>query len=213
MNDLHDSVSATIGLTSSSLLRRVVSHDQEAWRRLVHLYGPLVDFWLRRARLQAADSRDVFQEVFRAVAQGIGGFSNDPPNGSFRGWLRTITRSKVADHFRTAQKEPQAIGGSDAYRQLRDLGAPDCGLDEADGAGGTDGIDEAEAVRQLRLRALELVRGEFEERTWQMFWRVTVDGHGTKDVAQELGVSPDAVRVAKWRVLRRLREELSDLES
>ena len=31
-------------------------------------------------------------------------------------------------------------------------------------------------MQQLRLRAVELVRGEFEERTWQAFWRVAVDG-------------------------------------
>jgi len=67
-------------------------------------------------------------------------------------------------------------------------------------------------VRQLRLRALELIRAEFEDRTWQAFWRVTVDGQPTKDVAQELGVTPSAVRLAKSRVLRRLREELGDLE-
>ncbi len=197
------SISETIGSTSSSLLHRVVGHDEEAWRRLVQLYGPLVNFWIQQAKLQSADANDVFQEVFRAVAQGIGKFSKDRPNGSFRGWLRTITRSKVADHFRKVQKEPPAAGGSNAYEQLQERAAWESSSEDA---------GESKAVQQLRLRALELVRGEFEQRTWEMFWRVTVDSHSTKDVAQELGVSADAVRVAKWRVLRRLREELGDLE-
>ena len=109
----------------------------------------------------------------------------------------------MADHFRKVQKEPPAAGGSNAYEQLQEREAWDSSSEDA---------DESEAVQQLRLRALELVRGEFEERTWQMFWRVTVDGHSPKDVAQQMGISADAVRVAKWRVLRRLREELRDLE-
>lgn len=62
----------TAGSTSSSLLVRVKARDQEAWTRLVRLYGPLVDFWLRRAGLQSADAHDVLQDVFQAVARQIG---------------------------------------------------------------------------------------------------------------------------------------------
>ena len=61
------------------------------------------------------------------------------------------------------------------------------------------------------LRALEMIRGEFEERTWAAFWRTTVEGQAPKDVGLSLSMSPGAVRVAKSRVLHRLREELGDL--
>jgi RNA polymerase sigma-70 factor (ECF subfamily) len=67
-------------------------------------------------------------------------------------------------------------------------------------------------IRDLRLRALELIRAEFEPKTLTAFWRVTVDGEATADVARDLGITPSAVRLAKSRVLRRLREELGDLE-
>ena len=60
-------------------------------------------------------------------------------------------------------------------------------------------------------RGLELVRGEFEERTWQMFWLVVVEDRLPADVAAQLGVSPAAVRKAKSRVLHRLKEEVGDL--
>jgi RNA polymerase sigma-70 factor (ECF subfamily) len=62
----------------------------------------------------------------------------------------------------------------------------------------------------LLWRAVELVRAEFEERSWQAFWRVTVDGQPVGDVARDLGVSANAVYVARSRILRRLREVLSD---
>ena len=68
--------------------------------------------------------------------------------------------------------------------------------------------DEARQVGQLYRRALEQVRGEFEERTWQAFWLVAVEGRTTAEVAAQTGVSPAAVRQAKSRVLRRLRQEL-----
>jgi RNA polymerase sigma-70 factor (ECF subfamily) len=56
-----------------------------------------------------------------------------------------------------------------------------------------------------------MVRGEFEERTWQAFWQTVIGGRAPRDVAADLGMSPGAVRVAKSRVLHRLREELGDL--
>ena len=67
------------------------------------------------------------------------------------------------------------------------------------------------ASARLFARALELIRGEFEERTWTAFWRTAVEGQAAKDVAADLSMSPGAVRVAKSRVLHRLREELGDL--
>ncbi len=198
-----DSIGTTIGSTSSSLLTRVKSRDQEAWRQLVRLYGVLVNFWLRRAGLQTADAGDVFQEVFRAVAEGVGAFRKDRPDDSFRGWLRTITRSKLTDHFRRMGRQPMATGGSDAHRRLQEVEGH---IEEPEDP------CEADAVRQLRLRAMELTQGEFELKTWEMFWRVTAEGQAAKDVAADLGVSPAAVRLAKSRVLGRLREELEGLE-
>lgn len=189
--------------TSSTLIQRVKLHDEEAWRRLVWLYGPTVDRWARDAGLQPADAQDLLQEVFAAVASHIDGFRKDRPTDGFRKWLRTITQHKLVDHFRRLGRHPVAAGGSDAYQQLQEIEA----LPEL-----SDASSQRDARRQFRLRVLELIRGDFPERIWQMFWRVTVDGHQTKEVAREFGVSPNAVRLNKSRVLRRLREELGELE-
>jgi RNA polymerase sigma-70 factor (ECF subfamily) len=167
------------------------------------LYGPLVDFWIRPSNLQPADTRDVFQEVFKAVAAGISSFRKDRPGDRFRGWLRTITRNKLADHFRRQGTQPSAAGGSEAYRQLQQVEEPGAPAEDS---------GELDAVQQLRLRAVELIQGEFEQRTWQAFWRVAMEGQAAKNVAEDLGVTPSAVRLAKSRVLRRLREEMEGLE-
>jgi RNA polymerase sigma-70 factor (ECF subfamily) len=60
-------------------------------------------------------------------------------------------------------------------------------------------------------RAIELVRAGAEDRTWKAFWRVAVDGQPAADVAIELGMTVKAVYEAKYRLLKRLREELGDL--
>jgi len=186
--------------TSSSLIVRVRQGDDLAWRRLVQLYGPLVNYWLGRTDLQAGDIDDIFQDVFLSVAYGIEAFKNDRPEHTFRGWLRTITRAKVADYFRRNQKHLPALGGSDAYQLIQQIPQSD----EVEDPG------EELVLHQIRLQALEAVKAEFEERTWQMFWQVTIGGRSTRHVAEELGVTPSAVRLAKSRVLRRLREELGD---
>ena len=115
---------------------------------------------------------------------------------------RTITRNKLANHFRCREIEPRAAGGSEAARRIEQAEEPARDFDAA----------EEEALKELRQRVMKLIEGEFEPRTWEMFWRVTVREEAVKDVATEMGVTPGAVRVAKSRVLQRLREELEGLE-
>jgi RNA polymerase sigma-70 factor (ECF subfamily) len=188
--------------TSSGLLAQARANDPAAWDRLVALYAPLVFHWCRRWDLQDQDAADVFQEVFQAVATHLATFRKEE-GCSFRGWMRTITRNKVLDHFRRLGREPGGAGGTDAQLRLAQLPAPQPPED--------DSAADEDAERSLFYRALDLIRREFEERTWQAFWRTAVAGQSPKDVAAELSMSPGAVRVAKCRVLHRLREELGDV--
>jgi len=182
-----------------TLLARVKGRDPQAWQRLLHLYGPLVFHWCRRWRLSPEDAADVSQEVFQALATHIDGFQRDGAGQSFRGWLWTIARNKMLDHFRRAARQPNAAGGSDAHQQLQAI--PEALPEDCE--------EEASSTDMVH-RAVDLLRGEFEDRTWQMFWRSAVAGQEPRDIAAEMGVSADAVRMAKSRVLRRLRQELAD---
>jgi RNA polymerase sigma-70 factor (ECF subfamily) len=185
--------------TSLSLLERVKARDPEAWRRLVRLYGPLVYRWCQRWALAQEDVADIFQEVFQAVSGQIAVFHRDRPNDSFRGWFWTITRHKIMDHFRSQGKQPRATGGSDAAQRLLDLPEQ---LPEED-----DEADESGIVH----RVLEMIRGDFAPHTWQAFWQLTIEGQTSGEVAADLGITPEAARMAKSRVLGRLRQELAGL--
>ena len=184
--------------TSASLIERARERSPRAWEELVTLYAPSVLAWCRRGHLSESDAADVFQEVFRTVAAKIDSFRRERPGDTFRGWLRTITRNKVNDHYRRVSREPRGSGGSTIEKRF--VHVPD----EAP-------ANEDDDDNPLFRRALERIRGQFREHTWQAFWRTTVDERPAPEVANELGMSPGAVRVAKSRVLQRLREELGDL--
>jgi RNA polymerase sigma-70 factor, ECF subfamily len=184
-------------LLRSSLLGRLRAGNQDAWRDLVDLYGPLIYGWCRRLGLSPEDARDVGQEVFRAIAAGLPKYRQGQPDSTFRGWVWTIMRNKVRDARRRPQ--PVAAGGSDAQVRLAEL--PDRMADDA---------PSSIEVSGLAHRAVERVQAEFEPRTWQAFWRATIDERPVGEVAAALGMSANAVRVARCKVLRRLREELGD---
>jgi RNA polymerase sigma-70 factor (ECF subfamily) len=184
--------------SSSSLITRLKARDADAWRRLSHLYGPIVYGWLRRAGLQDGDAADVVQDVFLAVAQGIDAFRRDRPGDTFRGWLWTIARSKMHDHFRRRAGEPQGGGGTTFQQRVQQLPEQ------------PDEQQLAAETHSLARRAMALIETDFEPATWRAFWRTAVDGQPAQQVADELNISVASVYTAKSRVLSRLRQELAD---
>jgi RNA polymerase sigma-70 factor, ECF subfamily len=189
--------------TSRSLIDRLRKGDRAAWYRLVGLYSPLVEHWCHRAALQPADCADVVQEVFRAVSSGIDRFKKTRPEDTFRGWLRVVTTNKIRDHFRATACEPPGVGGSTAWARIENAPAP--GLAE-----GAADATERDVRSRVLVNALENIRSEFESRTFEAFRQTAIEDRAIHDVASDLGMSPGAVRVAKSRVLRRLRIELGD---
>lgn len=186
--------------TSASLLQRVRLRDPDAWQRFAAIYTPLVYGWARRGGLQENDAVDMVQEVFRSIFKNINDYKQLDPQSRFRGWLWAITRNCVRQFYRTRARQAQAIGGSDAAIHLGQL--PDLFAAEEEQI-------TAEDQRGVVLRALDAVKRDFSAETWSAFWRLAVDGHGAAEIATDLKLSVAAVRQAKYRVLCRLREELS----
>jgi RNA polymerase sigma-70 factor, ECF subfamily len=188
--------------TSVSLLERAQEKDPAAWDRFVSLYNPLVYRWCRQAGLQRADAADVGQEVFQAVSRKIDTFRCTRPTDSFRAWLRTITKNKIKDW---ARKRPPEVTGVADLEQRAGAEAHPYQLSDPDEAA------NARESRLVALRALDLLRRDFQERTWQAFTQVVMEGVRPKEVAKQLGMSVGAVYMARSRVLTRLREEFAGL--
>jgi RNA polymerase sigma-70 factor, ECF subfamily len=203
-NEVGSSSSSSPSSISSTLLEQVRARRPEAWDRFVRLYSPLVYRWCRRSGLSAADSADVLQEVLCAVMLHIHDFRHDRPQDTFSGWLATITRNKVHDHFRRLAGEAKARGGSTAQRQIAEIP----GLAEPS----TENIQsDGDSKPWLSRQVLELVRAEFETGTWEAFWRVSVDGQTPANVAEDLQMSVAAIYKAKSRILERFRQVLAEL--
>src|SRR5688500_16805079 len=96
------------GGTSLSLLARASANDPAGWRQRVQVYSPLVFFWARRGGLRDSDSADLVQDVWQSVSAALPRFHRDKQTGSFRGWLWTITRNKLHDHFRARVGKAEA---------------------------------------------------------------------------------------------------------
>jgi RNA polymerase sigma-70 factor (ECF subfamily) len=188
--------------TSWTLINRIKVRDNDAWERLVILYTPFLHYWCRRWGVSRADADDVLQEVFQAISKNLKNFRRERAGDSFRGWLRGIARNKVLSLGR--RRDPPAPGGTEFYRQSLLIPDP-----AADARSDSDAADD-EAVGILYEHALKIVRSEFEERTWQAFWRTVVDGQAPAIIADDLGVTAAAVRQAKSRVLRRLKDLLAE---
>src|SRR5262249_39131734 len=189
--------------TPLTVLQRLRANESAPWHTVVHWYTPLVYHWCGRRGVRGADADDVVQEVFQAASTHFDKFRHDRPGDTFRGWLHGITRNMILLHFRRSGRQPQASGGTDAFLKLQEV------ADTA--AEAPEGEDPSEQLDALHRRALELVRDRFEERTWRAFWLTAIEGRSPVDIAAVLGTTPAAVRMAKSRVLHRLKEEFADL--
>jgi RNA polymerase sigma-70 factor (ECF subfamily) len=166
--------------------------DQQAWERFVALYTPLLYYWAQRVGLRPQDAGDVVQEVFKTLVEKLHAFRYDPQK-SFRGWLREVLRNKCID------------------RQRDSVPLVDEGVSKLPDPAEPDDFIEQEYRNYIVRRALQLMQTEFKPTTWKACWAFVVEAKPAAVIARELGITEQAVFTAKWRVLRRLREEFQSL--
>ena len=191
------------GTRPSLLIRIRDASDTDAWRQFVDLYGALINRYARCRGLQAADADDLTQLVLLAISEGIGRLEYDAFKGTFRAWLYTIVRRQLSQFFARQQHVLQGSGDSKVHDRLQQQ--PD--RDDADAE-----LWEQEYRQQRFLWAADRARVDFQERTWQAFWRTAVHGEEPRGVAEALGLSIGALYTARARVLNRIREEVRLLE-
>ncbi len=186
---------STIG---SSLLHRVKALDPEAWNEMVTRYYPLVYGWCRKIGMAEHDAADVCQDTFCSVATSIANFQRTNPGDTFGGWLRRIVQRRISDHRKKAREAGTAAGGTDAMALLDDVIADLSTTTSSNGTG----------VNTNLRRVLEYVKQEFEEVSWKAFMMTAVEELSPSEVATHLGITRNAVYLAKSRILRRIREML-----
>ena len=188
--------------TSMSLLDRLKSDrpDEGDWARLNRVYLSLILGWLGRVPGLGGEAEDLAQEVLVILVREIPRF-NRRREGSFRAWLLQITVNQVRTWRRRHGRIPR-VGLDPADGFLDRLADPRSELAEE---------WNREHDQHVTQKLLAAVRPDFTPATWLAFQRFAFDGVSAAVVANELGISENAVIQAKARVLQRLRAEAGEL--
>jgi RNA polymerase sigma-70 factor (ECF subfamily) len=196
----HDSPS-----TSPTLLALLRGPGNDAaWDRFVGLYRPLVEGRCRAAGLQPADADDVTGRVLTKLVAAFRSFEYDPAR-RFRGYLRAVVASALADFWAERRKHPGAVGSGDPAQAevLAHLPDPLRGLaDELD-----DRVHD-DLARARRL--IDRVQAQVSAAHWRAYWLTAVEHRPAAAVAADLGLTVAAVYMAKSRVGKLLRESAHD---
>jgi RNA polymerase sigma-70 factor (ECF subfamily) len=184
------------------MLRVRDGKDALAWSHFVRIYEPLAFKLCRRYGLQHADASDVVQEVFAAIAAAMPRFCYDAARGSFRSWLMKVTRSKLANYFSERGRRETPIDSKSLVEPADFDERPDIERDES-----------LNLKWNLFDRVVAQIRPEFRPATWSAFWLTAMQGFTAEDVAKHLGISVEAVYIAKSRVLKRLRIRVQEVSA
>jgi RNA polymerase sigma factor (sigma-70 family) len=188
------------GTTNPALLNRLGDwRDREAWIDFVTRYDPVIRLCCRRYRLDAVTTEELCQRVWIELASRMRTFRYDPGR-TFRGWLRRLCQSRAIDLLRKRK--------ADAVQSLEDQPAELC---FQDAFSNIEVEESAASERPLLLRLAEEIqdgiRRRVDERTWQVFWNVAVEGQSVREASETAGMSYYAAFAAQKRVGRMLREE------
>ncbi len=157
------------------------------------IYQPLILRQLDRMNIATQDCDDILQETLKSVHQSLSGFAHNGRVGAFRRWLYSIVQQR-ASQYRQKLNKSQFLGqGHLLEEQIDDTNDLEAAWDQ-------------EHDRFVIQRLLTMIEPEFTKTTWLAFELQTGQELSPAQVAGELGMSINAVMIAKSRVLRRLRQ-------
>lgn len=194
--------------TRSSLINRLkATINGESWEVFFNTYWELIYSVARRKGLSEADSQDIVQETILKVHKSLDRFQYNRDRGSFKGWLRTITRSRLVEHYKKKQRQPPTQqpreDEDDPLANLADPQGPEL-----------DRIWSEEWSRSLIQRSLTFLKQQVSLKQYQIFKCHCIDEWTVKEVCDALNVNAAQVYMAKQRVgkifaakLERLKQE------
>lgn len=188
--------------TRESLILRVKDPaDAAAWSAFLEIYRPVLYRLARSRGLQDADADDLAQQVFVAIARAVENWTPAADGPPFRAWLYRIAHNEILKAI--TRRKPDAAAGSSSVQEMLQA----IPLRETNAS--------AELQRESRFEAFrwasEEVRHEFSAVTWDMFWHSTVEDQAVDDVARTHGRTKGAVYLARYRVMKRLKEKLDEV--
>jgi RNA polymerase sigma-70 factor (ECF subfamily) len=193
--------------TRASLLHRLKDwQDHSSWQDFFDTYARLIHNVARKAGLSEAEAKDVVQETVISVAKHMPTFQYDRANGSFKSWLLTMTRWRIADQLR---KRETSIFYS--HTEETRIQAFEKAVNPMDSS--VDAMWEAEWENNLLEAALLRVKRKLDPQKYQIFDLYVNKNWPAEKVAKMFNVSVSLVYTAKNRVTEMVAEEVRELES
>ena len=194
--------------TRYSLLSRLQSwDDQDSWKEFFDTYWRLIYSVAIKSGLTESEAQDVVQETIICVAKDVEKFKRDRSLGSFKGWLRNLTRWRIADQLR--KREPVLLENI----QPAPNASPTAMVEIPDPSDdGLERIWEEEWQSNLMAAAAERVKPRVREEHYQIFDLNVVRQWPASRVAKTLGVNIAQVYLAKHRILALIKKEIRLLE-
>lgn len=188
--------------TRTSLLLRVRDPgNQEAWAEFVEIYAPVIKRMATRRGLQSADADDLVQQVMVSISRAVERRPHDRERAKFRTWLNRVAENAILNAV--TRRKPDVGSGRTDFIEL---------LAQHSAAPEDSALFRRECEEQVFRWAAERIRPEFNEQTWEAFWATAVDGQACEQVASRLNKNVGSIYAARSRVMRRLKEKVTEFE-
>ena len=189
--------------TSASLIAKLHDHgDAAAWDDFERIYRPVI-FRIARAKgLQYADAFDLVQTVMISVASALPKYQSLTGGPPFRHWLSRITRNAI---LKALSRGPRikATGGTEILDILSEVPTADAQ---------TTALIRLEYRRELFHLAVEQIRNDVQAGTWLAFELTVIQNVAIEDAAKKLKTTPGNIYAARSRMMKRLRELVTEME-
>ncbi len=193
--------------TRYTLLSRLQNwDDQDSWKDFFDTYWRLIYSVAVKSGLTPTEAQDVVQETVISVAKDLNKFRRDRTLGSFKGWLRNLTRWRIADQLRKRTKIDRNDSSTADFPAANTNDIPD----RPDAS--AESLWEREWHANLLEAAMERVKRRVKEEHYQIFDLYVVKQWPVSKVTQLLGVSAGQVYLAKHRVSALIKKEVRALE-
>ena len=193
--------------TKQSLLSRLRDwKDQAGWQQFFESYWRVIYNVARNAGLSDIEAQDVVQNTFLYLARRMPNFKYDRQRGSFKSWLRVVTRSRIHVYLRTEKLREKQFREPLPDESAEDFEAGEAWIDPA--ADALDEVWQREWEENLFNTALRHLRSRVSSQQLLMFRMATLNQLPLTQVAKKLRVSLPQVYLARHRVGKLFKAEV-----
>ena len=195
--------------TRQTLLARLRNwEDQEGWSEFFDTYWRLIYRVARNSELGDTQAQEVVQLTFIYLARKMPRFQYDRRRGSFKSWLRVVTRSRIQVYLKS-ERVRNTLMRDPLPDDLESKGGLEMQPDPAGDA--LDLIWQREWEANLLETAFHRLRSKVSSQQLLVFRLATLGELPARQLAVKLGVSLAQVYLARHRVGRLFKAEVARL--